>query len=60
MGCKKYDAKNEKKYFSSILLYSFSIFLQLPLLLFYCYYSIRTIYFKLNGSFYTREGVKVY
>ena len=49
-----------KKYFSSILLYSFSIFLQLPLLLFYCYYSIRTIYFKLNGSFYTREGVKVY
>ena len=60
MGCKKYDAKNEKNTFPLFFSYSFSIFLQLPLLLFYCYYSIRTIYFKLNGSFYTREGVKVY
>ena len=47
-------------YSSLLFLYSLSIFSLLPLLLFYCYYSIRTIYFKLNGSFYTREGVKVF
>ena len=47
-------------YSSLLFLYSLSIFSLLSLLLFYCYYSIRTIYFKLNGSFYTREGVKVY
>ena len=30
------------------------------LLFIYCYYSIRTIYFKLNDSFYTREGAEIY
>ena len=60
MGCKKYDAKNEKNTLTDLIQISDENFLQLPLLLFYCYYSIRTIYFKLNGSFYTREGVKVY
>ena len=67
MGCKKYDAKNEKNTFPlfffilSLYSYNFLYCSSTGLLLFiYCYYSIRTIYFKLNGSFYTREGVKVY
>ena len=58
-------------YSSLLFLYSLSIFSLLPLLLFYwsstahllfiyCYYSIRTIYFKLNDSFYTREGAEIY
>lgn len=57
MGSKKYDAKNEKSTFSLFFLYSLYMFLLLPLLLFYCYF--RTIYFKLNGSFYTREGAEI-
>ena len=58
-------------YSSLLFLYSLSIFSLLSLLLFYwsstahllfiyCYYSIRTIYFKLNDSFYTREGAEIY
>ena len=58
-------------YSSLLFLYSLYIFSLLPLLLFYwsstahllfiyCYYSIRTIYFKLNDSFYTREGAEIY
>ena len=60
-----------KKVLLPILLYSFFIlsiyshyFLYCSstglLLLIYCYYSIRTIYFNLNGSFYTREGAEIY
>lgn len=70
MGSKKYDAKNEKSafplffftlsLFSLYILTTFLSALYWSLLLIYCYYSIRTIYFNLNGSFYTREGVEIY
>ena len=59
MGCKKYDAKNEKNtfplFFFILSLYSYNFL--------YCSsiaIIVLELYFKLNGSFYTREGVKVY
>ena len=54
-----------RKVLLPILLYSFFIlslyshyFLYCSSTVFYSYYSIRAIYFKLNGSFYTREDVE--
>lgn len=67
MGSKKYDAKNEKSTFplffftlSLFSLYILTTSFTVLLLVIYCYYSIRTIYFNLNGSFYTREGAEIY